>query len=191
VAERLTGLIVRTVPAGGAARGPGRWLQTDGAGLETAGFREALEAARARAAGESQAAGDRRDTARRAGPGAVARVRETPGGMAFTPGFSVPPATAGEAARLRWAAEQLEALFLEQLWRGMRRTVMAAGMLDGAGVRMFEEMLDQERAVIMAEAGALGLADLIYEQMSRFVAAPGAGTESGMGRTTAGGREDM
>ncbi|GEM_PF-3235478 len=104
-------------------------------------------------------------------------------GAAFTPGWDEPPASAGEAARLRWAAEQLEALFLEQLWRGMRRTVMKSGMLDGPGVQLFEEMLDQERARIMAGTGALGLADLVYEQMSRYI------DTGGQGRTSPGAGE--
>ena len=106
-------------------------------------------------------------------------------GLAFTPGWEEPPVGAGEAARLRWAAEQLEALFLEQLWRGMRRTVLKAGMLDGPGVELFEEMLDQERARAMAAAGVLGLADMVYEQMSRYIA------DDSNGRTTPGGRVNM
>lgn len=80
-----------------------------------------------------------------------------------------PPAGAGEAARLQWAAEQLESLFIHELWKGMRRTVMKSGMFDGAGVRLFEEMLDEERSRAMAEAGGVGLAQLIYEQMSAHV----------------------
>src|SRR5690606_13556544 len=106
-------------------------------------------------------------------------------GFAFTPSWDLPSSSAGDEARLRWASQQLEALFLEQLWRGMRRTVMSTGMLDGPGVRLFEEMLDQERARLMAEAGTLGLAEMVYEQMSQYIAAPGNR------RTTTGGREDM
>lgn len=83
-------------------------------------------------------------------------------------GSDVPPAGAG-AARLRWAAEQLEALLVHELLKSMRRTVVKTGMFDGPGVKMFEEMLDEERAGHMAAAGGLGLAQLIYEQMSRHV----------------------
>lgn len=82
-------------------------------------------------------------------------------------GADVPPPAAGEAARLRWAAEQLESLFIHQLLKSMRSTVMKTGMFDGPGVKMFEEMLDEERAQDMARAGGLGLAQLIYEQMSQ------------------------
>lgn len=77
-----------------------------------------------------------------------------------------PPLSAGEAARLQWAAEQLESLFINQLWRSMRRTVIRSGMFDGPGVRLFEEMLDEERSRAMANAGGLGLAAMLYEQLS-------------------------
>ncbi|MBO8142168.1 MAG: rod-binding protein [Firmicutes bacterium] len=105
--------------------------------------------------------------------------------MAFTPGWTEPPAGTSEDERLRWAAQQMEALFIEQLWKGMRRTVPRSGMFDGIGTEVFEEMLDQERSRLMAEAGTLGLAKMIYEQMSRY-----AGNEGG-GRTTGRGTEQI
>lgn len=173
-ANRATGVVAGAaanpggVPEGGAAAGP------------LPGFAQKL-AARLQAETEESPA--------RPAPGATAaapaRPRGAGSGLAFTPGWDLPSATAGDGARLRWASQQLEALFLEQLWRGMRRTVMPTGMLDGPGVRLFEEMLDQERARLMAEAGTLGLAEMVYEQMSQYIAAPGNG------RTTPGGREDM
>ncbi|MFS8534448.1 MAG: rod-binding protein [Limnochordales bacterium] len=126
------------------------------------------------------------ELAARTNPRPAATVRAAGStGLAFTPGWEEPPVGAGEAARLRWAAEQLEALFLEQLWRGMRRTVIKTGMLDGPGVDLFEEMLDQERARAMAAAGALGLADMVYEQMSRYI------VDDSNGRTVPGRRVNM
>lgn len=98
-----------------------------------------------------------------------------------------PPADAGEAARLQWAAEQLESLFIHQLWKSMRRTVIKSGMFDGTGVRLFEEMLDEERSRVMAGAGGIGLARLIYEQMSSHIVDEPADDD---GRTTTGRRED-
>lgn len=96
-----------------------------------------------------------------------------------------PPATAGEAARLKWAAQQLEAVFINELWKSMRRTVMKSGMFDGPGVRLFEEMLDEERSKAMASAGDLGLAALIYEQLSVHLAdAPPFDKDSSIARTT-------
>lgn len=80
-----------------------------------------------------------------------------------------PPPSAGEAARLRWAAEQLESVFINELWKSMRRTVNKTGMFDGPGVRLFEEMLDEERSRAMAAGGGLGLAALLYEQLSAHI----------------------
>lgn len=107
-----------------------------------------------------------------------------------------PPASAGEAARLQWAAEQLESLFINELWKSMRRTVPKTGMFDGAGVRLFEEMLDEERSRAMASAGGLGLAALLYEQLSvhirdeRPARAEDDSTQAdGQGRTSLPGME--
>lgn len=81
-----------------------------------------------------------------------------------------PPRSAGEEVRLRWAAEQLEALFLQELWKSMRSTVPKGGMFDNMAVDLFEEMLDEERSKTMAAAGGIGLAQMIYEQMSAHLA---------------------
>lgn len=175
--------------------------QSDGA-LRAGGPGAALRVSVAESHGESHAAGIatagrpatqkgdassfRAELSSRTNAGRATAVRAAGStGLAFTPGWEEPPVSAGEAARLRWAAEQLEALFLEQLWRGMRRTVMKTGMLDGPGVELFEEMLDQERARAMAAAGTLGLADMVYEQMSRYI------NEDAHGRTTRGSGKNM
>lgn len=103
-----------------------------------------------------------------------------------------PPASAGEAARLKWAAQQLEAVFINELWKSMRRTVMKSGMFDGPGVRLFEEMLDEERSKAMADSGSLGLASLIYQQMSALLLdAPSfEQADAPRGRTTSGSMEN-
>ncbi|HLT58615.1 MAG TPA: rod-binding protein [Limnochordales bacterium] len=172
--------------AGGAGLAAGQGAGPTRKANPAGGFQAALDAAVAAETGSGAApvrpvAGPSRGAA---GP-AVPRGASGGSGFAFTPSWDLPSSSAGDEARLRWASEQLEALFLEMLWRGMRRTVMSTGMLDGPGVRLFEEMLDQERARMMAAAGTLGLAEMVYQEMSRHL--PG----SGDGRTTAGGREDM
>lgn len=103
-------------------------------------------------------------TVRRAGARAEAAAAANTG-----PAPDLPPPSAGEAARLQWAAEQLESLFINELWKSMRRTVNKTGMFDGPGVQLFEEMLDEERSKVMARAGGLGLAALLYEQLSQYL----------------------
>ena len=71
---------------------------------------------------------------------------------------------------LRDAAEQFEALFVQTLLAEMRRTVAENDLLgDRRAEKLFQSMLDQEMAVNSSQAQSLGLAKLIYEQMSRYV----------------------
>lgn len=75
---------------------------------------------------------------------------------------------AKEDKQLREAANQFEALFIFQTMQRMRATVMKGGLLEeGMGEQIFRGMLDQEYSIKMAEAGNLGLAELVYEQMKR------------------------
>ena len=120
----------------------------------------------------------------------ITGIRTAPANFGAAP--DAPPASAGEAARLKWAAQQLEAVFINELWKSMRRTVMKSGMFDGPGVRMFEEMLDEERSKAMADGGDLGLAALLYEQLSVHLADAPAFDEvdSSIGRTTSRDKEN-
>src|SRR5690606_7135898 len=68
-------------------------------------------------------------------------------------GGSPPPRNdaEGRALRLAWAARELETFLVQEVWRSMRKTLPQGGLLSqGPGSQMFEEMLDEERARIMA-----------------------------------------
>ena len=66
------------------------------------------------------------------------------------------------------AAEQFEALFLYQLMSEMRRTVPDTDLLGNRQAeKLFQSMLDQEMATHSAKSQGVGLAKMIYEQMSR------------------------
>lgn len=72
---------------------------------------------------------------------------------------------------LKDASEQFEAIFLYQMMEAMRDTVPEGDLLgDRKAESIFQSMLDQEIANNSAQAQSVGLAKLIYEQMSRFVA---------------------
>lgn len=72
---------------------------------------------------------------------------------------------------LQEAAEQFEALFLYQLLNEMRRTVPETDLLGNRRAeKMFQSLLDQELADHSVQTQSIGLAKLIYEQMSRYVA---------------------
>ncbi|NMB21548.1 MAG: flagellar biosynthesis protein FlgJ [Firmicutes bacterium] len=71
---------------------------------------------------------------------------------------------------LQDASEQFEAIFLYQLLEQMRRTVPENDLLgDRRAEKIFQSMLDQELANSFAQTQSVGLAKMIYEQMSRYV----------------------
>lgn len=91
------------------------------------------------------------------------------------------PAAAGDPreAGLRRAAQQLEAVFVEQLYKAMRETVPEGGLVDGgAGEEMFSGMLDQHLAGLTPEKMDSGLSHAIYRQLRQRLATAQAGSES-------------
>jgi len=68
---------------------------------------------------------------------------------------------------LRGAAREFESLFLHQLFKSMRQTVLKDedSLLDaGMGGEMFTDMLDMEYAKQSAEQGGIGLAEIVVQQ---------------------------
>lgn len=74
-----------------------------------------------------------------------------------------------ERVQLRKAAEMFEAYFLQLMFREMRRTTFnEQGLFPKSNAeRIFTEMLDEEVANTAARGGGIGLADMIYRQMTR------------------------
>ena len=68
---------------------------------------------------------------------------------------------------LREACRELESFFLEQLIKGMRSTLPDDGLFGGGrGEELFQSLLDAEIARKMAARGGVGLADVLYDQLS-------------------------
>ncbi|MDP9044030.1 MAG: flagellar assembly peptidoglycan hydrolase FlgJ [Pseudomonadota bacterium] len=67
---------------------------------------------------------------------------------------------------IRMAAKQFEAMFMQQLMKGMRDSSLNTGMLDNATTQMSTEMLDTQFANKMSGAPG-GLADVIARQLER------------------------
>lgn len=73
-----------------------------------------------------------------------------------------------ETVRLKNACRDLEAVFLNLMWTSMRATVPKDSMTGGGfGEDIMRSMQDTELTKTMAQAGGIGLADMMYRQLSK------------------------
>ncbi|MEG6506297.1 peptidoglycan DD-metalloendopeptidase family protein [Nitratidesulfovibrio sp. 1201_IL3209] len=68
--------------------------------------------------------------------------------------------------KLREACEGFESIFVQKMWEQMRATLPKEGYLHSKEEEFWQSMFDQELAKKMTSAGGIGLADMIYEQLS-------------------------
>lgn len=73
-----------------------------------------------------------------------------------------------EEKELKALAQQFEAIFMNQLMKAMRETLPKEGMLSSFSVDMYESMFDLEVAGEMSKGRGMGLADVLYTQLSRL-----------------------
>lgn len=79
---------------------------------------------------------------------------------------------------LKAAAEQFEAMFLQQVMKSMRDTVPQDGLLNSDSSRFYTSLLDQQMAQNMASSGkGIGFARLIEQQLAKNLAASQASAE--------------
>lgn len=76
--------------------------------------------------------------------------------------------------KLRQTCQELESVFLEMMMKEMRNTVPKSGLMDMRNQELFQSMLDTEVTRDMAKAGGIGLADMMYRQLSQPVTEPSA-----------------
>jgi flagellar protein FlgJ len=84
------------------------------------------------------------------------------------------PGTEGstvDRAELRHAAEMFESYFLQMMFREMRKTTVNENSFipKSHAEKIFQEMLDEQVSKDAASAGGIGLADMIYKQMTRHL----------------------
>lgn len=73
-----------------------------------------------------------------------------------------------ERKRLRELCQEFESLFIYQMLKGMSNTVMKSDLLQEApGRQIWESMLDEEYSKQMAKREELGLAKMLYQELSR------------------------
>lgn len=101
--------------------------------------------------------------------GAIGRAGATPAALANTP---------GEDPKLRKVAQQMEGVFVQELYKAMRATVpQNDGVVGGgAGEEMFTGLMDQHLATETPQAWGRGLGEAIYQHLrGRLAREGGAG----------------
>jgi Rod binding domain-containing protein len=82
--------------------------------------------------------------------------------------LKVIPKTKGvsEDVKLRKAANEFEAIFIQQMLKSMRKTSLESDLLPKSeGEKIFRSMLDEQYARLSAKSGSLGLGQMIYQQL--------------------------
>jgi flagellar protein FlgJ len=69
-------------------------------------------------------------------------------------------------AAIKKVAQQFEALFLNNILKGMRQAKLAEGIFDNSQSDTYNDMYDQQLSVHLAGKPGVGLADLIVKQLS-------------------------
>ena len=74
---------------------------------------------------------------------------------------------ASDKTALRKAAEQFEALFIQEMLKTMRQTVEKDENTTSAHMETYESMLDRELALQMSKRGTVGVADMLVAHLER------------------------
>lgn len=72
-----------------------------------------------------------------------------------------------EEQKLRESCEGFESLFIQKMWEQMRKTLPKEGYLHSKDEETYQSMFDVELSKKMASSGGMGLADMLYEQLSQ------------------------
>lgn len=77
----------------------------------------------------------------------------------------------GDTGQLREACSELESVFVNMMMKSMRSTVSEdEGIFKKSeSEKMFEGMLDEKMSSKIAAAGGIGIGDMIFDQMSKYL----------------------
>lgn len=76
------------------------------------------------------------------------------------------PQQGRDPQQLKGAAQQFEAVFIQQMFKEMRNTIPDEGLIPRSSADdMYTQMQDAEAAKIMAERGGIGLAEMMLQQL--------------------------
>ncbi len=75
-----------------------------------------------------------------------------------------------DRAALKKACQDFEAIFIQSMFKSMRKTVPDGGLFEkDHATEMYQDMIDQEIATQIARKQSLGLADQMYRQMEKVL----------------------
>ena len=90
---------------------------------------------------------------------------QTSGQAGATPAAA---AKSNEDTKLKAACQEMEAVFLNMMLTRMRASVPKTKLMgDTSGEETMQSLLDTELTKNMAQAGGMGLADMLYRQLSK------------------------
>lgn len=73
----------------------------------------------------------------------------------------------GQKAALRKAAEQFEALFIQEMLKSMRASIEKDELTNNSTTETYEALFDREVSLQMAKRGAVGVADMLVNHLER------------------------
>lgn len=80
------------------------------------------------------------------------------------------PGQAKNLKKLRESARELEAMYVYEMYKSMRKNVPDYGILKtSSSTKMFQEMLDMEMARKSAEGSGMGIGEAIYNQLKKNI----------------------
>ncbi len=79
----------------------------------------------------------------------------------------IPKAPKGrDPEKLKESAQQFEAIFIQQMFKEMRKTIPDDGLIQrGNADDIYSQLQDMEAAKITAQQGGIGLADMMIQQL--------------------------
>ncbi len=93
--------------------------------------------------------------------------------LPLLPGGDSPAAGGSPQRRLKAACQDFESIFIYKLLEQMRSTIPQEGYLHGSGEGVYNAICDQQVAQALAKGRGIGLAEMLYRQLSQKAAAAG------------------
>jgi flagellar protein FlgJ len=87
-------------------------------------------------------------------------------------------ATQNQSAALDETAKQFEAMFIQMMLKSMREASFESGLVQSDAMDSYRDMMDKELAMQLSKRGALGIANMLKQQLNPVAAAASPASES-------------